>query len=102
MHWLTLRYEEFYNSYGAMTVEIMRRHQARQLQQMLVQEFTEKMQSMLACKEEIRSKWILDSLYEILTMISFANIDEMQSRTVFSEKHDKYLPVDLCPAFAVK
>lgn len=25
----------------------------------------------------------------------------MNHRTVFSEKHDKYLPVDLCPTFAV-
>ncbi|GJJ78152.1 autophagy-related protein 17 [Entomortierella parvispora] len=71
---LAIWYEEFYNSYGAMTVEIMRRHQAHQIQQTLVKEFTEKMKSALA--------------------------DEMHHRTVFSEKHDKYLPVDLCPAFA--
>ncbi|KAG0047527.1 autophagy protein 17 [Gryganskiella cystojenkinii] len=70
---LAIWYEEFHNSYGAMTVEIMRRHQVHQTQQKLVKDFAEKMQSTFA--------------------------DEMHHRAVFSERHGKYLPVDLCPAF---
>lgn len=40
------RYEEFHNSYGALTVEIVRRHQAHQAQERLVRDFMDKMESL--------------------------------------------------------
>ncbi|KAG0348496.1 Structural maintenance of chromosomes protein 3 [Podila humilis] len=43
---LAIWYEEFHNSYGALTVEIMRRHQAHQAQERLVQDFLDKMESL--------------------------------------------------------
>ncbi|KAF9097342.1 Structural maintenance of chromosomes protein 3 [Mortierella sp. GBA35] len=71
---LAIWYEEFHNSYGALTVEIVRRHQVHQTQERLVEEFMQKMQASYA--------------------------DEMNQRAVFSERHGKFLPVDLCPTFA--
>ncbi|KAF9182630.1 Structural maintenance of chromosomes protein 3 [Haplosporangium sp. Z 11] len=72
---LTTWYEEFYNSYSALTVEILRRHQVHQAQQGLVRDFIEKLKS--------------------------SYIDEMKDRTEFAERHGKYLPVDLCPTIAI-
>lgn len=69
------RYEEFHNSYGALMVEIVRRHQVHQNQERIVTEFMQKMQA--------------------------SYNDEMSQRAVFSEQHGKFLPVDLCPTFAV-
>lgn len=40
------RYEEFHSSYGALTVEIVRRHQAHQAQERLVHDFADKMESL--------------------------------------------------------
>ncbi|KAG0018720.1 autophagy protein 17 [Entomortierella chlamydospora] len=71
---LAIWYEEFHNSYGALTVEIVRRHKAHEARQRLVNEFIDRM----------------EASYE----------DEMHNRAVFSERHGKFLPVDLCPAFA--
>ncbi|KAF9391757.1 autophagy protein 17 [Podila verticillata] len=71
---LAIWYEEFHNSYGALTVEIVRRHQAHQAQERLVRDFMDKMESL--------------------------HNDEMHRRAVFSERHGKYLPVDVCPSFA--
>ncbi|KAF9354120.1 autophagy protein 17 [Mortierella sp. AD094] len=71
---LAIWYEEFHNSYGALTVEIVRRHKAHEARQRLVNEFMDRM----------------EASYD----------DEMHNRAVFSERHGKFLPVDLCPAFA--
>ncbi|KAF9432394.1 autophagy protein 17 [Entomortierella beljakovae] len=71
---LAIWYEEFHNSYGALTVEIVRRHKAHESRQRLVKEFIDKMEASYA--------------------------DDMHSRGEFSDLHGKYLPVDLCPAFA--
>ncbi|KAF9329000.1 Structural maintenance of chromosomes protein 3 [Podila minutissima] len=43
---LAIWYEEFHNSYGALTVEIVRRHQAHQAQEQLVRDFMDKMESL--------------------------------------------------------
>ncbi|KAF9201349.1 autophagy protein 17 [Haplosporangium sp. Z 27] len=67
-------YEEFYTSYGALTVEIVRRHRAHEARQRLVKEFIA----------------TLEASYE----------DDMHNRAVFSERHGKFIPVDLCPAFS--
>lgn len=56
-------------------VEIVRRHQAHQNQERIVADFMQKMQA--------------------------SYNDEMNQRAVFSERHGKFLPVDLCPTFAV-
>ncbi|KAG0071610.1 Structural maintenance of chromosomes protein 3 [Linnemannia elongata] len=72
---LAIWYEEFHNSYGALMVEIVRRHQAHQNQERIVAEFMQKMQ------------------------VTYN--DEMNQRAVFSERHGKFLPVDLCPTFAI-
>ncbi|KAF9381018.1 Structural maintenance of chromosomes protein 3, partial [Podila verticillata] len=72
---LAIWYEEFHNSYGALTVEIVRRHQAHQAQERLVRDFMDKMESL--------------------------QTDETHRRAVFSERHGKYLPVDVCPSFAI-
>ncbi|KAF9964781.1 Structural maintenance of chromosomes protein 3 [Mortierella alpina] len=72
---LAIWYEEFHNSYGALTLEVVRRHQVHQTQQRLIRDFVEKMEATYS--------------------------DEMHHRTVFSEKHGKFLPVDLCPTFAI-
>ncbi|KAG0069839.1 autophagy protein 17 [Linnemannia elongata] len=71
---LAIWYEEFHNSYGALMVEIVRRHQAHQNQERIVADFMQKMQA--------------------------SYNDEMNQRAVFSERHGKFLPVDLCPTFA--
>ncbi|KAG0033841.1 Structural maintenance of chromosomes protein 3 [Podila clonocystis] len=71
---LAIWYEEFHNSYGALTVEIVRRHQVHQAQERLVRDFMDKIESL--------------------------QNDEMHRRAVFSERHGKYLPVDLCPSIA--
>ncbi|ORZ05305.1 autophagy-related protein 17 [Lobosporangium transversale] len=71
---LAIWYEEFHNSYGALTLEIVRRHQAHEAQQQLARDFIARMEASYA--------------------------DEMYSRALFSERHGKFLPVDLCPAFA--
>ncbi|KAF9932722.1 autophagy protein 17 [Mortierella alpina] len=71
---LAIWYEEFHNSYGALTLEVVRRHQVHQTQQRLIQDFVEKMEATYS--------------------------DEMHHRAVFSEKHGKFLPMDLCPTFA--
>ncbi|KAF9954166.1 autophagy protein 17 [Mortierella alpina] len=71
---LAIWYEEFHNSYGALTLEVVRRHQVYQTQQRLIRDFVEKMEATYS--------------------------DEMHHRAVFSEKHGKFLPVDLCPTFA--
>ncbi|KAI1321428.1 Structural maintenance of chromosomes protein 3 [Mortierella claussenii] len=72
---LAIWYEEFHNSYGALTEEIVRRHQAHAIQQRFVREFVDQMG------------------------VNYA--DELHRRAVFSERHGKFLPVDLCPAFAI-
>ncbi|KAF9290026.1 Structural maintenance of chromosomes protein 3 [Mortierella alpina] len=72
---LAIWYEEFHNSYGALTLEVVRRHQVHQTQQRLIRDFVEKMEATYS--------------------------DEMHHRAVFSEKHGKFLPVDLCPTFAI-
>ncbi|KAF9303180.1 Structural maintenance of chromosomes protein 3 [Mortierella antarctica] len=72
---LAIWYEEFHNSYGALTVEIVRRHQAHQAQERLVRDFMDRMESL--------------------------QNDEIHRRAVFSERHGKYLPVDLCPSIAI-
>ncbi|KAF9586260.1 Structural maintenance of chromosomes protein 3 [Lunasporangiospora selenospora] len=71
---LAIWYEEFHNSYEAMTVEIVRRHHAHQVRQKMVKDFFEQME------------------------VSYTN--EVNARTLFSEHHGKFLPVDLCPTFA--
>ncbi|KAF9113570.1 Structural maintenance of chromosomes protein 3 [Mortierella sp. AM989] len=72
---LAIWYEEFYNSYGALTMEIVRRHKAHEARQRLVGEFIDRIEASYA--------------------------DEMHNRAVFSDRHGKFLPVDLCPAFAI-
>ncbi|KAF9137987.1 Structural maintenance of chromosomes protein 3 [Mortierella sp. GBA39] len=72
---LAIWYEEFHNSYGALMVEIVRRHQAHQNQERIVADFMQKMQA--------------------------SYNDEMSQRAAFSEQHGKFLPVDLCPTFAI-
>ncbi|KAG0376231.1 autophagy protein 17 [Mortierella sp. AD032] len=71
---LAIWYEEFHNSYGALMVEIVRRHQVHQNQERVIADFMQKMQT--------------------------SYVDEMNQREVFSERHGKFLPVDLCPTFA--
>ncbi|KAF9428267.1 Structural maintenance of chromosomes protein 3 [Podila epigama] len=71
---LAIWYEEFYNSYEALTAEILRRHQVHQAQQRLVHDFLDKMES--------------------------SYTEEMRRRAMFSERHGKFLPVDVCPSFA--
>ncbi|KAG0023242.1 Structural maintenance of chromosomes protein 3 [Podila clonocystis] len=43
---LAIWYEEFHNSYGALTVEIVRRHQVHQAQERLIRDFMDKMESL--------------------------------------------------------
>ncbi|KAF9921919.1 autophagy protein 17 [Linnemannia zychae] len=71
---LAIWYEEFHNSYDALVVEIVRRHQSHQRQEKLVADFIQKMQANYS--------------------------GEMNQRAMFSERHGKFLPVDLCPTFA--
>ncbi|KAI8599111.1 autophagy protein Apg17-domain-containing protein [Dissophora ornata] len=71
---LAIWYEEFHNSYGALTMEIVRRHQAHEAQQRLVRDFIDRAEASYA--------------------------DEMNRRAMFSERHEKFLPMDICPAFA--
>ncbi|KAF9900371.1 Structural maintenance of chromosomes protein 3 [Linnemannia zychae] len=72
---LAIWYEEFHNSYEALVVEIVRRHRAHQNQERVIADFVQKMQKN----------------YE----------EEMNQRALFSERHGKFLPVDLCPTFAI-
>ncbi|KAG0315904.1 autophagy protein 17 [Dissophora globulifera] len=71
---LAIWYEEFHNSYGALMVEIVRRHHAHDAQQNIVRDFISRLED--------------------------GYIDEMNRRAAFADQHGKFLPVDLCPAFA--
>lgn len=99
------RYEEFHNSYGALTVEIVRRHQAHQAQERLVRDFMDRMESLqngTRNHQQTCLVWKNKSLILIQYIPgSKQNIDEIHRRAVFSERHGKYLPVDLCPSIAV-
>ncbi|KAG0223703.1 autophagy protein 17 [Actinomortierella wolfii] len=71
---LAIWYEEFHNSYGAMTLEIVRRNHIHREQEKMVADFIEKM----------------NASYE----------EELTQRAKFAEQHGRFLPVDLCPPFA--
>ncbi|KAF9973959.1 autophagy protein 17 [Actinomortierella ambigua] len=71
---LAIWYEEFHNSYGAMTIEIVRRNHIHREQSRMVAEFMERM----------------NASYE----------EELAQRSKFAEQHGRFLPVDLCPPFA--
>ncbi|KAG9285180.1 hypothetical protein G9A89_004395 [Geosiphon pyriformis] len=64
-------YEEFSKSYDYLIIEIDRRHEVREHHERLAEEYLAK----------------LEGLY----------IEEAQQRSVFFEKHGRYLPIDLCP-----
>ncbi|KAF9928203.1 Structural maintenance of chromosomes protein 3, partial [Modicella reniformis] len=72
---LAIWYEEFHDSYDALTVEIVRRHQTYDTQKRMVRDFIDRMGA--SCTEELNR------------------------RASFSERHGKFLPVDLCPAIAI-
>ncbi|KAK3814485.1 MAG: autophagy-related protein 17 [Benniella sp.] len=71
---LAIWYEEFHNSYEALTVEIVRRHQVHEAQKRLTRDFVDKMEA--------------------------GYTEEQSRRAVFAERHGKFLPVDLCPTIA--
>ncbi|KAF9156894.1 autophagy protein 17 [Actinomortierella ambigua] len=71
---LAIWYEEFHNSYGAMTLEIVRRNHIHREQKKMVADFIEKM----------------NATYK----------EELTQRAKFAEQHGRFLPVDLCPPFA--
>ncbi|KAG0368561.1 hypothetical protein BGZ54_001691 [Gamsiella multidivaricata] len=55
---LAIWYEEFHNSYGALTVEIVRRHQAHEAQQRLVNDFVSHEMNRRAVFSEMHGKFL--------------------------------------------